>query len=129
MTAITLEEIQRDFGSYLRRVRDGASLLILEANRPVAELRPVADQEPTDSREEITVEPEIRRVYSELRRLVARSAEDSSLSAEIDRARHRLHALQVREVELMERRACSRLQFDPDEGERLLERAESLLEG
>ncbi len=128
MAAITVEEIQRDFGSYLRQVRNGARLLIFEANRPVAELRPVADQQPADSREEITVEPEIQQVYGELRNLVARSVEDPSLGPEVDRARHRLHTLQVREVELMERRAASRLHFDPVEGERLLEWAESLLE-
>lgn len=128
MTAITLEEIQRDFGSYLRQVRNGAKLLILEANRPVAELRPVAEPRYADDSEQNTVEPEIQQVYTKLRHLVAQSAEDPSVGPEIDRARDRLHSLQVREVELMERRAASRLHFDPEEGERLLERAESLLE-
>ncbi len=100
MAAITIEEIQRDFGTYLRQVRDRARLLILEANRPVAELRPVPDQRP-DGQEQITLEPEIQQVYSELRTLVARSAEDPSVSSKIHRARHRLHTLQVREAELM----------------------------
>ncbi len=128
MAAITIEEIQRDFVSYFRQVRNGARLLILEADRPVAELRPIADRQPADGPEQITLEPEIQQVYGELRNLVARSAEDPSLGPEIDRARHRLHTLQVREVELMEKRAASRLHFDPVEGERLLEWAESLLE-
>jgi len=127
MAAITVEEIQRDFGSYLRQVRNGVKLLILEADRPVAELRPVEDQRTGDRPEAITLEPEVQEVYSELRDLIARSAEDSSLGPEIDRARRRLHDLQVREVELMEKRAASRLHFDPAEGERLLERAKGLL--
>ncbi len=127
MTAITLEEIQRDFGAYLRQVRNGAKLLILEANRPVAELRPVADAR-REGPEQLTVEPEIQRVYSELRNLVAQSAEDPSVGPDVDRARDRLHALQVREAELMEKRAASRLHFDPVEGERLLQWAESLIE-
>ncbi len=128
MAAITIEEIQRDFASYFRQVRNGARLLILEADRPVAELRPIADRQPADGPDQITLEPEIQQVYSELRDLVARSAKDPALGPEIDRARHRLHTLQGREVELMEKRAASRLHFDPIEGQRLLERAEGLLE-
>lgn len=128
MAAITIEEIQRDFGSYLRQVRSGVSLLIFEADRPVAELRPVADRRTDEGTDPVTLESEIQQIYSQLRDLVARSAEDPSLGPEIDRARHRLQALQVQEAELMEKRAASRLQFDPVEGERLLERAESLLE-
>ncbi len=93
MVAITIEEIQRDFGTYLRQVRDGARLLILEANRPVAELRPVPGQLPADGQEQITLEPEIQQVYSELRTLVARSAEDPSASSKIQRARRGLPAL------------------------------------
>lgn len=128
MAAITVEEFQRDFGSFLRQVRNGARLLILDADRPVAELRPIADPRPAKGTEQSTLEPEIQRLYGELRELVARSVEDPSLGPEIDRARDRLQGLQLREVELMEKRAASRLHFDPAEGERLLEWAESLLD-
>jgi antitoxin (DNA-binding transcriptional repressor) of toxin-antitoxin stability system len=42
MVAISLCEIQKDFPAYLRRVEDGESLVILDHDRPVAELKPVA---------------------------------------------------------------------------------------
>lgn len=41
MTTITLDNIQKDFLTYLMRVRAGESVLIVDANIPVAELRPV----------------------------------------------------------------------------------------
>ena len=68
MTSITVEEIQRDFSTYLRLVRDGARLLILESNRPIAELRPIPGQQPADVPEQTTLEPELQKVYSELRK-------------------------------------------------------------
>ena len=102
MTAITIDEIKRDFGSYLRQVRKGISLVIFEADQPIAELRPIDDQRQT------TLEPEIQQVYGELRDLVVRSAENPALGPEIDRVRSRLHALQVREVEFMKQRAAAR---------------------
>lgn len=42
MVAITLSEFQKDFPAYLRRVEAGESLLIVDHDRPVAELKPVA---------------------------------------------------------------------------------------
>lgn len=41
MMAITLDEIQRDLIGYLQRVKAGETLVILEANEPVAEIKPV----------------------------------------------------------------------------------------
>ena len=41
MTNISIEEIQRDFMGYLRRVQAGETLVILQADKPVAELKPV----------------------------------------------------------------------------------------
>jgi antitoxin (DNA-binding transcriptional repressor) of toxin-antitoxin stability system len=42
MATITVDEIQRDFLSYLRRVQAGETLVILQADKPVAELKPVS---------------------------------------------------------------------------------------
>ena len=42
MTTITLDEIQRDLIGYLQRVRAGETFLVLMADRPVAEIKPVA---------------------------------------------------------------------------------------
>ena len=41
MTTITIGEIQRDLMGYLQRVKAGETLVILEANEPVAEIKPV----------------------------------------------------------------------------------------
>ncbi len=41
MTTITADEIQRDWLGYLRRVKAGETLVILEANEPIAELKPI----------------------------------------------------------------------------------------
>jgi antitoxin (DNA-binding transcriptional repressor) of toxin-antitoxin stability system len=41
MATITLDEIQRDLLGCLQRVRAGETLLITEANTPVAEIRPI----------------------------------------------------------------------------------------
>ena len=41
MAAISVDEIQRDFLSYLRRVQAGETLVIVQADEPVAELKPV----------------------------------------------------------------------------------------
>lgn len=41
MTTITLEDIKRDLPGALKRVSAGETLLILEADQPVAELKPV----------------------------------------------------------------------------------------
>jgi antitoxin (DNA-binding transcriptional repressor) of toxin-antitoxin stability system len=44
MMSITLDEIQRDFPGYLKRVGAGETLVIMQGDKPVAELKPV-DQE------------------------------------------------------------------------------------
>jgi antitoxin (DNA-binding transcriptional repressor) of toxin-antitoxin stability system len=41
MTTITLEDMKRDLSGALKRVSAGETLLIVEANKPVAELKPV----------------------------------------------------------------------------------------
>lgn len=42
MTTITIDEIQRDLMGYLQQVKAGETLVILEANEPVAGVKPVA---------------------------------------------------------------------------------------
>lgn len=42
MVIITIDEIQRDLLSYLQRVKAGETLVITEANEPVAEIKPIA---------------------------------------------------------------------------------------
>lgn len=41
MTTISIDDICRDLMSYLDRVKAGETLVILEANRPVAALKPI----------------------------------------------------------------------------------------
>ena len=41
MTTVSLDEIQRDLLGYLQRVEAGETLLIVQADKPVAELKPV----------------------------------------------------------------------------------------
>ena len=40
MTTITLDQIQQDIAGYLRRVAAGETLLVMDANRPLAEIKP-----------------------------------------------------------------------------------------
>lgn len=42
MITITVEDIQRDLPGYLKRVSAGETLLIVQADKPIAELKPVA---------------------------------------------------------------------------------------
>ena len=42
MTTISLEEIQRDLAGYLNRVQAGETLLIVHAEKPVAEIKPAS---------------------------------------------------------------------------------------
>jgi antitoxin (DNA-binding transcriptional repressor) of toxin-antitoxin stability system len=42
MTTISIEEIQQDLRAYLHRVAAGETLVVLESNKPLAEIRPVA---------------------------------------------------------------------------------------
>ncbi|HZO87459.1 MAG TPA: hypothetical protein VFB38_03905 [Chthonomonadaceae bacterium] len=41
MITVSIEDIQRDLPGYLQRVRAGETVLILEADTPVAEIKPV----------------------------------------------------------------------------------------
>ena len=41
MTTITIDEIQSDLPGYLRRVQSGETLVIVQADKLVAELKPV----------------------------------------------------------------------------------------
>lgn len=42
MTTITIDDIQRDLIGYLQRVKAGETLVVLEENEPVVEIKPVA---------------------------------------------------------------------------------------
>ena len=42
MATTTVSEIQQDFLGVLHRVEQGETILVLQDNRPVAELRPIA---------------------------------------------------------------------------------------
>lgn len=47
MANITLEELGRDPLKYLRQVEAGVAFVILQANKPIAELRPISgDRKP-----------------------------------------------------------------------------------
>ncbi len=146
MVTITVDDVQRDLRSCLRQVRKGISLVILEAEHPVAELKPFSettDAAPAERHGERRtgvagiapgdpevdqLEAEIDQLYDEIRDLVAGSAEEPAARARIEQKRERLRSLQQREAELMERRAAARLRFHPGRGEQLLERAGKLLE-
>ncbi len=54
MTTITVDDIERDVAGYLGRVRAGESLLVMEADRPIAETRPVA---PADNAPPLALRP------------------------------------------------------------------------
>lgn len=41
MTTISIDDIQRDLAGYLQRVKAGETLVILEANQPVAQIKPI----------------------------------------------------------------------------------------
>ena len=41
MVRVTIDDIQRDPGGYLRRVEAGETVLVTRAERPVAEIKPV----------------------------------------------------------------------------------------
>lgn len=42
MSSITVEDLEHDFCSFLRRLEAGESLLLLKGDHPLAEVRPVA---------------------------------------------------------------------------------------
>ncbi len=41
MTTITIDQIQHDFLGYLRRVQAGETLVIVQIDKPVAEIKPI----------------------------------------------------------------------------------------
>lgn len=41
MTTISIEDIQRDLVGYLHRVRAGETLVVTEADSPLAEIKPI----------------------------------------------------------------------------------------
>jgi antitoxin (DNA-binding transcriptional repressor) of toxin-antitoxin stability system len=43
MVTVNIDDIQRDLVGYLHRVQAGESLLVLEANLPLAEIKPVSE--------------------------------------------------------------------------------------
>lgn len=50
MTTITIDDIERDVAGYLGRVQAGESLLVLQADRPIAEIKPITPAESKQSR-------------------------------------------------------------------------------
>ena len=42
MTIISIEEIQRDLRGYLHRVAAGETLVVIESDKPLAEIKPIA---------------------------------------------------------------------------------------
>jgi prevent-host-death family protein len=41
MIQVSIDEIKRDFPAYLQRVEAGETLVIVEAGKPVAEIKPI----------------------------------------------------------------------------------------
>lgn len=46
MQSISIDDIQRDPLKYLRQVEAGETLVILRANQPIAEIRPIPPSQP-----------------------------------------------------------------------------------
>jgi len=44
MTAVTVEEMLRNLTDFLKKVKTGETLIIMDNNQPVAELKPVGGQ-------------------------------------------------------------------------------------
>lgn len=108
----------------------GVSFEVIVAYRRI-ELKPVEMPEvsPTEAerRGAVQIEAEIDQIYDDIRELVARSADDTDVEAELERKRRRLHALKVEEAAVLRRRAESMRRLKPGEGDRLLRHAEELL--
>ena len=45
MITVTLDEIEKDVSAYIHRVQAGETLVVLEADQPVAEIRPIGTSE------------------------------------------------------------------------------------
>lgn len=41
MVTVTVDEIQRDLAGYLRRVEAGETIIVVRADKPLAEIKPV----------------------------------------------------------------------------------------
>ena len=63
MTTISVNEIQRDLLGYLRRVEAGETLLVVRDDHPVAEIKPVRNEE-TPSEELETITPDTDQVLT-----------------------------------------------------------------
>ena len=46
MLTITIDEIQKNFTSYLHQVAAGESIIIIESGKPIAEIKPVSPTSP-----------------------------------------------------------------------------------
>lgn len=46
MITVNIDEMQRDLPGYLQRVSAGETLIIMQGDKPIAELKPVAHVEP-----------------------------------------------------------------------------------
>lgn len=44
MTTVNISDMERDLASYLRRVQAGETLLVVEADQPLAEIKPALSQ-------------------------------------------------------------------------------------
>ena len=42
MLTVTIEEIQRDIATYLHQVEAGETLIVMQAGKPVAEIKPIS---------------------------------------------------------------------------------------
>jgi antitoxin (DNA-binding transcriptional repressor) of toxin-antitoxin stability system len=42
MTTVTIDEMQQDLAAYIHRVADGETIVVLEKDRPLAEIKPVS---------------------------------------------------------------------------------------
>jgi prevent-host-death family protein len=47
MLSVTVDEIQRDPSKYLRQVEAGETIVIVQADKAIAELRPIASSKQT----------------------------------------------------------------------------------
>ena len=42
MTTVTIRDMERDLAGYLRRVQSGETLLVVDADQPLAEIKPIS---------------------------------------------------------------------------------------
>lgn len=88
-------------------------------------VRPLKGYNGKDRLEEIAAQ--IDAMYDDITRLVAERKGDPGLKAALLPLRKRLKRLKEQEADAMELRFRSQLQYDPQEGRRLIERAKRLL--